>query len=204
MNSSLLEEDLSVCNGDDVGRDIGGDVACLCFDDRQCGDRTAAVCIVQTAGTFQQTGVQIEYVTRISFTPGRTVEQQGHCTVCHRVLGKVIVYNEHVLALTHEILCDRRAGIGCDILYRSRFAGRCRHDNGILHCIILFQGRNDLCDCRGLLSDCDINTNDILSFLVNDRIHSNRCLTGLTVADDQFTLTASDGEHRVNGKDTGL
>ena len=101
-------------------------------------------------------------------------------------------------------LCDRRAGIGCDILYRSRFAGRCRHDNGIIHCIILFQGRNDLCNCRGLLSDCDINTNDILSFLVNDRIHSDRCLTGLTVADDQFTLTASDGEHRVNGKDTGL
>jgi len=30
------------------------------------------------------------------------------------------------------------------------------------------------------------------------------CLPGLPAADDQFTLTASDGEHRVNGKDTGL
>ena len=55
-----FQEDLTVCDGDDVGRNVCGDVACLCFDDGQCGDRTATVRIVQTAGTLQQTGVQIE------------------------------------------------------------------------------------------------------------------------------------------------
>lgn len=32
-----FQEDLSVGNGDHIGRNVSGNVACLGFDDRQCG-----------------------------------------------------------------------------------------------------------------------------------------------------------------------
>ena len=36
------------------------------------------------------------------------------------------------------------------------------------------------------------------------RIHRDRGLTGLAVANDQLTLSASDREHRIDREDTGL
>ena len=43
-----------------------------------------------------------------------------------------------------------------------------------------------------------------LSLLVNNRIDRDRCLTGLTVSDDQLTLSSSDRHHGVNCLDTCL
>src|SRR5690606_9229938 len=40
--------------------------------------------------------------------------------------------------------------------------------------------------------------------LVDDRVDRNRGLTGLAVTDDQLTLTTADGDHGVDGLDTGL
>ena len=37
-----LQENLSVCNRNYIGRNICRNIACLCLDDRQCRDRTAA------------------------------------------------------------------------------------------------------------------------------------------------------------------
>ena len=68
-----LEEDLTVGNGDYVGRDIRRNVACLRLDDRECGQAAA---VLDVRCTLEQTGVQIEYVTRISLTSWRTVKQK--------------------------------------------------------------------------------------------------------------------------------
>ena len=50
--------------------------------------------------------MQIEYIARISLASWRTVKQKGKCTVSYRVLGQIVVDNEDVLALVHEILAD--------------------------------------------------------------------------------------------------
>ena len=42
------------------------------------------------------------------------------------------------------------------------------------------------------------------SLLVDDRIDRNRCLTGLSVTDDQLTLSTSDRHHGIDCLDTGL
>jgi len=44
----------------------------------------------------------------------------------------------------------------------------------------------------------------IAAFLINDRVDGHRGLAGLPVADDQFALAAPDGNHRVDGLDSGL
>ena len=64
------------------------------------------------------------------------------------------------------------------------------------------QCRYDLCYGRCFLTDSNINTDDIFPLLVDDRIGCDRCLTGLTVSDDKFTLSTTDREHGINGKNT--
>ena len=41
-------------------------------------------------------------------------------------------------------------------------------------------------------------------FLVDDRINGNDCFSGSSVADDQLSLSSSDGDHGVNSLDTCL
>src|SRR5690606_33505283 len=60
-----------------------------------------------------------------------------------------------------------------------------------------------------LLTDGYIDTDDRLTpfvkfFLIDDGVDGHGGLTGLAVADDQLALSASDGDHRVDGLDTGL
>ena len=61
-----LKEDLTVGNGNDVRRDIGGNVARLRLDDGQCGQRAAALGVTQLGRALQQAGVQVENVAGVS------------------------------------------------------------------------------------------------------------------------------------------
>ena len=79
-----------------------------------------------TRCALEQTGMQIEYIAGISLASWRTVKQKGKCTVRDRVLGQIVVDNEDVLALVHEILADRAAGIRRDILQRRQTRMRSR------------------------------------------------------------------------------
>ena len=62
---------------------------------------------------------------------------------------------------------------------------------------------HQLCHGRRLLTDGVINADHILALLVQDGVNGNRGLTGLAVTDDQLTLATPNGEHRVNGQNTG-
>src|SRR5699024_7870189 len=86
-----LQENLSVCDGNDVCRNIRGYITGLRLDDRQRSDGTSAQLITQMAGTLQQSGVQVEDVTRIRLTARRTLQKQGDGTVCHRMLGQIVI-----------------------------------------------------------------------------------------------------------------
>ena len=148
--------------------------------------------------------MQIEYITRISLTARRTLQQKRQRTVSNRMFGQIIVNDQHVLALIHEKLCHSCTGIGCDILQRRRLAGGSGYQDGIVHGSVFCKCIHDFGDRRGLLTDSHVYTDHILTLLVDDRICGNGCLTGLTVTDDQLTLSAADGEHGINGQNTGL
>ena len=148
--------------------------------------------------------MQIEYIARISLTARRTLQQKRQRTVSNRMLGQIVVNDQYVLALMHEKLCHSCTGIGRDILQRCRLTGGSGYQDRIVHGTIFCQCIYDLGNRRGLLTDGHIHTDHIFALLVNDGVCSNGCLTGLTVTDDQLTLSAADGEHGVNGQNTGL
>lgn len=72
---------LSVCDGDDVGGDVGRHVPSLGLDDGQGGEGAASEVVVHLGGSFQQTGVEVEDVAGVGLTAGGTAQQQGHLTV---------------------------------------------------------------------------------------------------------------------------
>ena len=148
--------------------------------------------------------MQIEYISGICLTSGRTFQQQGQCTISYRMLGQIIVYDEDILALIHKVLSQCGTGIRCDVLQRCRIAGGCRYDNGVIHGIVLFQGSYQFCNGGCLLADSHIDTYHILALLVQNCIDGNGSLTGLTVTDDQLTLSTTDGEHGIDSQNTSL
>jgi hypothetical protein len=53
-------------------------------------------------------------------------------------------------------------------------------------------------DRRRLLPDRDVDADQVLALLVDDRVDRDRRLAGLAVADDQLALAAADRHHRVD------
>ncbi len=53
-------------------------------------------------------------------------------------------------------------------------------------------------------SSSDVDAEEVLPLLVDDRVEQDRRLAGLPVADDQLALAAADGDHRVDRLDAGL
>ena len=86
-----LQEDLAVGDGDDVGRDVGRDVAGLGLDDRQRGQRAAAERVGELGRPLQQARVQVEDVAGVRLAPRWAPEQQGDGPVGLRLLGQVVV-----------------------------------------------------------------------------------------------------------------
>ena len=58
--------DLSVGDGDDVGRNVGRHITGLSLDDRQSGEGTTAVGIAHLGRTLEETRVKIEDIAGVS------------------------------------------------------------------------------------------------------------------------------------------
>lgn len=77
---------------------------------------------------------------------------------------------------------------------------------------MILQGLDDVSDSGSFLSDCHINTEELLlyipsikiSFLVDYGIDGNRSLAGLSISDYQLTLSSSYRNESVNCLQAGL
>ena len=113
------------------------------------------------------------------------------CTISSSMLCQVIINNKDILALLHPLFTDRTARIWRDILQWCKFGCCCCNNNCIIHGSEGFQCVYNRRYCRLFLTNCNIDTKDILSFLIDNRIKGNGCLTSLSVTDDQLTLTTA-------------
>ena len=69
-----FQEDLAVRDGNDVGGNVGGNVARLGFHDGQRGHAAAAPLIRKMRGALEQARVQVEYVARIGLAARGTAQ----------------------------------------------------------------------------------------------------------------------------------
>ena len=69
-----------------------------------------------TGGPLQQTAVQVEDISGVCLTSGWTAQDKGYFTVCHGLLGEVVVDHQGVTPRVPEILSDGGAGKGSVVL----------------------------------------------------------------------------------------
>ena len=156
--------------------------------------------------------MQVENVTGVRFTPRRTTQKKRNCAVGLGLLRKVIENDQDVLALVHPVLTNCAARVGSHVLVARGIRGRRSNDRRVLHCSGVFKSRANRSDRRTLLADGDIDASNLLVdiarkpvvTLVNDRVQCDCSLTGLTVTNDELTLTTADRDHRVDRLQAGL
>src|SRR5262249_47286002 len=81
---------------------------------------------------------------------------------------------------------------------------RSGHDDRVLHRARLLEGRGDARDRGRVLPDRDVDADEVLALLVDDRVEQHGRLAREAVADDQLALAAADGDHRVDRLDARL
>ncbi len=144
--------------------------------------------------------MQIEYITRVSFTTWGTSEKQRHLTVSDGLLGKIVIDDKTVHSIITEVFSNSAARVRSQELEGSGIRGSSSDDNGVLKCITFAEETHNVGNSRSLLTDSDVDAEKRLcgvtcfmgSFLVEDRVNSNGGLTSLTISDNQFTLTTAD------------
>ena len=148
--------------------------------------------------------MEIEHVPRISLAPRRPAQQQRNLAIGDGVFRQIVVDAQRVAAAVAEVFAHGAAGVGRDVLERRR-VGRTRlDDDRVAHGVVLFQRLDHLRDGRALLPNGDVNANHVGGALVDDGVDDDGGLPGLAVADEELALTAADGNHRINGLDSGL
>ena len=70
-----------------VGGNVGGHITSLGLDNREGRQGSTAKLVVHLCGTLKETGVQVEHITGVCLTTGRTAEKERHLTVSYCLLG---------------------------------------------------------------------------------------------------------------------
>ena len=211
-----MQINLAVRNGNNVGRNVRRNVAFLCLNDGESGKRTGTVGIGELTRTLQKTRVQIEDVARICLTSWWTVKCQRHLTVCHRLLGKIVVDDKNVssgmllirgvavLIVIHKVLTNGSAGHRSNILHRGRICCSSCNDNGLIQNSMACKGFLDCRNRRCLLADSYVNTNHIGLCLIDNGVNCDGGFSRFAVTNDQLSLSASDRNHCINREKTRL
>src|SRR5215472_18422284 len=119
------------------------------------------------------------------------------------MLGKIVVDHYRVLAFVAEVFAHGAGRVGGKIKHGRRLGGRGGDDNGVIHGTVILELLHHLRDRRALLADGAVDTNKVVALAVDDGVQRDRGFSSLPVADDQLTLAAADGNHRVDGFDSG-
>src|SRR5437899_216971 len=143
-------------------------------------------------------------VRRAARSTWRATKRQGELAIRPRLLGQVVVAAEGLLSLLHEVLAHRATCVRRNEVERGRFGRGGRDDDRVAHRLVLFQRCSDASDGRGVLADGDVDADEVLAFLVDDRVEQDGRLARESVSDDQLTLAATERDHRVNCLDSGL
>jgi hypothetical protein len=124
---------------------------------------------------------------------------------------------------------SERTGEGSDVLKRGSLRGSGGNDDGVLHGVVLLKGLDELGNGGSLLTNSNVDAVKLLSLvgslgclsafsasqekhctdlvppvLVKHGVEGDSGLSGLTVTNNQLTLTTSDRNHGVDRLETGL
>ena len=196
--------DLPVRDRDNVRRHVRRNVPRQRLHDRQCRQRPAPGLVVEPHRPFEQARMQVEHIPGVRLPARRAPQEQRHLAVRPGVLGQIVVHDQRVLALVHEILRHRTPGIRRQVLQRSGVRRIRRNNYRVLQRPVLLQRRNDSRHLRRFLPDRHVHTRQVAALLVDDAVHTQHRLPSVAVSDDQLPLAPSNRHQRVHCLDAEL
>jgi len=115
-------------------------------------------------------------------------------------------------SIISEIFTNSATTIWGKELKRSSFWGCGSNNNGIFHGTMIFKGLYYICNSWSFLSNSNINTIELfilftalkVNLLVDNCVNSDSCFTSLSITNDQFTLSTSNGYKTINSLKSSL
>src|SRR5208282_4841054 len=120
------------------------------------------------------------------------------------MMCEVVIHNQYVAALLHEMLRDAGRGVRCDEGETRWIVALGYDEDRVIHRALFPQGCHGLRDGGRALSDGTVNAQHILVALVKDGIDRDGGLARLTVAENQLALAAPDRNERIDDFQPGL
>lgn len=156
--------------------------------------------------------MQVEDVSWVCLSSWRSSQQQGHLPVCDGLLGKIVIDDKGVLSVISEELSNGTSGVRGQELKGSSLGSGGSNNDGVLKGVMELEGVDDVGNSGSLLSDCDINAEELfldvsrveVGLLVDDGINGDGGLAGLSVTNDQLSLSSTNGHEAVDCLETGL
>lgn len=113
-----LQEDLTIGNGDHIGRNIGGHITSLGLNNGEGGEGSGTVGVVHLSCTLEKTRVEIEDVSWVGLSAGGSSQQERHLSVGDGLLGQIVIDDQAMLSVVSEVLTNSAAGIRSQELKR--------------------------------------------------------------------------------------
>lgn len=207
-----LEENLTIGNGNNVGRNVGGHITTLGLNDGKGSKRSSTLSVVHLGGSLKKSGMEVENITGVSLSSGRSSQKKRHLSVGDSLLGKIIEDDQGTHAVVSEVLAHGGTSEGSKVLERSSLGSGGGNNDRVLEGIVLLKSLDKLGDGRSLLANGDVDTVELLllvltvvpSLLVKNSIDGNLGLTGLSITNNQLSLTSANGDKGVDGLKTSL
>ena len=108
--------------------------------------------------------------------------------------GQIIVDDQDVPPLLHEVLSHAGGGIGSNEIVAWRILAGGHNDDAVIHGPIISQIGDNPGQSRPLLANGTIDAQDPFIDLVDHGVQGDGRLSDLPVAQDQLPLTSADGE----------
>jgi len=207
-----LQEDLSISDRDDVSWDISGYITSLGLNNWKSGQRTTTVVLVHLSGSLKKSGMEIEDISWIGLSAWWSSEKEGHLSVGDGLLGKIVIDDESVLGSISEVFSNSASRIRSQELKWCGIRSSCGNDDSVVHGAEISEGLHDVGNSRSLLSNSDVDAEKLLLFvsssvvllLVDNGINGNSGLTGLSVTNNELSLSSTDWHEGVNGLESSL
>jgi len=208
----VLQEDLSIGNGDDVGWDVSGDITSLGLDDGESGEGTGTSGVGHLGGSLEKSRVEVEDITGVGFSSWGSSEKEGHLSVSNSLLGQIVEEDDSVSAVVSEPFAHGATRVGSEVLEGSGVGSGSNDDDGVLEGTSSLKSSNKLGNSGLFLADSDVDAVKLLglvitlveSGLVQHGVKSDGGLTGLSITNDQLSLTSANWDKRIDGLETSL
>jgi hypothetical protein len=195
-----FEENLAISNWDNVCGNVSRHITGLSLNDGESSQRSASVVLVHLSCTLEKTRVKIEDITGVGLTTWGTSEKEGHLTVSNGLLWEIVVDDESMHSVVTEVFTDSAAWVGSEELQGSSIGSCGSNNNGVFKCFTLTEKTHDVGDSGPFLADGDVDAvkglgavaSIVASLLVENSVDGNRSFSGLSVANDKFTLATTD------------